>query len=153
MLWLAYIVLALSVIAVLWRREKAQNAMRGSRGLVIRLGFAAVSAAFLVIAIGALIEFAGEPQQALSKTPIAWAIFGTLSLGGALYTTGILWWQGAVAYYARVFGWILLMLALLVPSQATLALPFAAVLAVSLVPADEDPPRAPRSAGPSRFTA
>jgi hypothetical protein len=84
----------------------------------------------------ALSQQGEQPGHSLAETPLAYAVFGALTFGGAIYALGVLMWRGAVAFALRLAGWLLMVFAVGVPSSLLLGLPFVCTLAVGLRRAD-----------------
>jgi hypothetical protein len=64
---------------------------------------------------------------------LPWLI-GLAAIGGSiLYGAGLLSWWGGTAFVLRLMGWLLMALALAIPSTLTLALPLVALLVPTLV--------------------
>jgi len=63
---------------------------------------------------------------------LAYALTGALTIGGASYLCGAILGVERFARPLRWFGWVLMSVALVVPSTFSLALPIVAALAVSL---------------------
>jgi hypothetical protein len=63
---------------------------------------------------------------------LAYALTGALTIGGASYLCGTILGVERFARPLRWFGWVLMSVALVVPSTFSLALPIVAALAVSL---------------------
>ncbi len=60
------------------------------------------------------------------------AILIVLAIGGCLYVSGVLWWEGRVGYWLRMIGWMGMIIPLLIPSTLSLTLPLVALLALTL---------------------
>ena len=63
---------------------------------------------------------------------LGWMIGALISLGAVAYAAGLLAWQGGQAVGLRILGWVLMVIALVIPSTLTLALPLVALLATTL---------------------
>jgi hypothetical protein len=87
--------------------------------------------AVLLAVLGVIIvglQVGGEaPHSALS-----WLIAAMTLAGSLLYGLGVLAWNGRPAFLLRVIGWVMLVVALVIPSTATLALPLVALLVPTL---------------------
>ena len=68
---------------------------------------------------------------------LGWTIGVAVSLGGAVYAAGLLAWRGGQALGLRILGWVLMVMALMIPTTLTLGLPLVALLAVALAPIPE----------------
>jgi hypothetical protein len=79
---------------------------------------------------------------------LPWLI-GLAAIGGSiLYGVGLLSWWGGTAFMLRLLGWLLMTLALAIPSTMTLALPLVALLVPTLVTiGDERQPKLDESPG------
>jgi hypothetical protein len=62
----------------------------------------------------------------------AYVIVGSLLAGAAVHALGVVVWRGALAWGARVVGFVLVCGALLVPSTITLVFPLVGLLLVTL---------------------
>lgn len=133
-LFLSYLIwLALTAWALDRRREG--HPLLGTRSATqsaVRAASAVIGAAFGVI--GALLL----DQQ---DSALGGAIIGALIVGSILYLTGVAMWRGTAALRVRSIGYLLLVLALFVPSTLTLGLPVAALLVVTLDQAPDSPKR------------
>jgi hypothetical protein len=65
---------------------------------------------------------------------LGWTVGAAVSLGGAAYAAGLLAWRGGQALGLRILGWVLMVMALVIPSTLTLGLPLVALLVVALPP-------------------
>lgn len=87
--------------------------------------------AVLLVVLGVIIvglQVGGEaPHSALS-----WLVAAMTLAGSLLYGLGVLAWHGRPALVLRVIGWAMLVVALVIPSTATLALPLVALLVPTL---------------------
>ena len=63
---------------------------------------------------------------------LGWMIGALISLGAVAYAAGLLAWRGGQAVGLRILGWVLMVIALVIPSTLTLALPLVALLATTL---------------------
>ncbi len=118
------------IVAVYWLiRDEREWLARAStaRQLALRVSATAITLAFAVAGVALL---PGQHDPLLPGMVLALSLIA----GGVLYCSGIGLWRGLVAYKLRVAGWVLLVLALVVPSTLTLALPIAAILVLALVP-------------------
>jgi hypothetical protein len=68
---------------------------------------------------------------------LGWTIGGAVSLGSIVDAAGLLAWRGGRAFGLRVLGWVLMAVALAIPSTLTLGLPVVAALALALAPIPE----------------
>jgi hypothetical protein len=97
-----------------------------------------LAAAMLVTAVSAMgiavlgLQLVGDHAHVLG-----WTIGAAVSLGGAVYAAGLLAWRGGQALGLRILGWVLMVMALVIPSTLTLGLPLVALLAVALAPIPE----------------
>jgi hypothetical protein len=65
---------------------------------------------------------------------LGWTIGAAVNLCGVVYAAGLLAWQGGQALGLRILGWVLMVMALVIPSTLTLGLPLVALLALALAP-------------------
>jgi hypothetical protein len=95
-----------------------------------------LAAALLVTAVSAMgIAVLGlQPGGDDHAHVLGWTIGAAVSLGGAVYAAGLLAWRGGQALGLRILGWVLMVMALVIPSTLTLGLPLVALLAVALAP-------------------
>jgi hypothetical protein len=80
----------------------------------------------------ALSRLGQQPEHSLADSPLAFAVFGALAFGGAIYALGVVMWCGVVAFALRAAGWVLMMFAVGVPSTLLLGFPFVCTLAVGV---------------------
>jgi hypothetical protein len=141
-LLVAYAVLAGVVAWALGRRggpwilrlpEPARRRVRLAAGLLDAV------AAALGLAVLAL-QLADEPHL------LGWTITAALLLGSIAYAAGLLTWRGPQALGLRILGYLLIVLALAIPSTLTLTLPLVAPLAVTLAPIPDQAPAEERPA-------
>jgi hypothetical protein len=98
-----------------------------------------LAAAMLVTAVSAMgiavlgLQLVGDDHAHV----LGWTIGAAVSLGGAVYAAGLLAWRGGQALGLRILGWVLMVMALVIPSTLTLGLPLVALLAVALAPIPE----------------
>lgn len=71
-------------------------------------------------------------------TALAWLIAALTLAGSLLYGLGVLVWDGRRGFLLRVSGWAMLVVALVIPSTATLALPLVALLVPTLAEVHAD---------------
>ena len=142
MLILAYIV-PIAVVAWMLARRRRSWLQPLAPGIQELIRFGLLMLALLGVAGGAwgiglrLVEEGEEGANAW----LALVLFAALALGAALYASGVVVWRGPLALRLRRVGWILVVVALAVPSTLTLALPVAALLVVGLeyVPRHDSP--------------
>jgi hypothetical protein len=120
MLLVAYLTAA---AAVLWRL-RAPGTLRPAAEAAIRAGAVLVGAAAVAVALALLAKH--------EATPLGTAILVSLAAGASCYVAGTLGWTGRGAFRLRAAGWTAMVLALLVPTTLSLALPLVALLAVTL---------------------
>jgi hypothetical protein len=98
-----------------------------------------LAAAMLVTAVSAMgiavlgLQLGGDDHAHV----LGWTIGAAVSLGGAVYAAGLLAWRGGQALGLRILGWVLMVMALVIPSTLTLGLPLVALLALALAPIPE----------------
>jgi hypothetical protein len=98
-----------------------------------------LAAAMLVTAVSAMgiavlgLQLGGDDHAHV----LGWTVGAAVSLGGAVYAAGLLAWRGGQALGLRILGWVLMVMALVIPSTLTLGLPLVALLAVALAPIPE----------------
>jgi hypothetical protein len=68
---------------------------------------------------------------------LGWTVGAAVSLGGVVYAAGLLAWRGGQALGLRILGWVLMVMALVIPSTLTLGLPLVALLVFALAPIPE----------------
>jgi hypothetical protein len=99
----------------------------------------ALAAALGLAVLGLQLADDGPPHV------LGWAITAALLLGSVAYAAGLATWRGGQALGLRVLGYVLMVLALAIPSTLTLTLPLVAPLAVALAsipdphPAGDEP--------------
>jgi hypothetical protein len=120
---------------ILRLREPARRRARLAAGLLD-----AVAAALGLAVLGLQLADDGQPHV------LGWTITTALLLGSIAYAAGLLTWRGPQAVALRVVGYLLIVLALAIPSTLTLALPLVAPLAVTLAPIPDHAPAEERSA-------
>ena len=100
----------------------------------VRLAAALLATAVSAMGIAVLgLQLEGDDHAHV----LGWTIGAAVSLGGAVYATGLLAWRGGQALGLRILGWFLMVTALVIPSTLTLGLPLVALLAVALAPIPE----------------
>jgi peptidoglycan/LPS O-acetylase OafA/YrhL len=145
MIALAYLVLlgAVAWAVVRWRRPWVRR-LSGPGRRRLRLAMMVVTVA--VAGLGVLLIAAQAPEEQSGIYRWTGYAVGAALLGGALlYAVGLYRWHGGAAFALRLWGWVLVTAALMVPSTLTLALPLAAAMVVTLatVPPDTGTPRRP----------
>lgn len=130
MIFVAYLLL---LLAVVWMARQLPNPWL-SRLNVRRQQTArtvAMIPAVLLVVLGVMLVGLqvgrDGPHSALS-----WLIAAMTLAGSLLYGLGVLAWDGRPAFLLRVIGWAMLVVALVIPSTATLALPLVALLVPTL---------------------
>ena len=99
----------------------------------VRLAAAMLVTAVSVMGIAVLgLQLGGDHAHALG-----WTVGAAVSLGAVVYAAGLLAWRGGQALGLRILGWVLMGMALVIPSTLTLGLPLVALLAVALAPIPE----------------
>jgi hypothetical protein len=122
---------------------------------VLRAVLAVLSTAFAIVGVIGLTDLVRAPEHSLHDSWLGFAAFGALAVGGLTYTVGTALWSDA-GFVPRLSGWVLMVLALAIPSQLTLGLPLACTLAVGLQRVDRAQPggrvglREPTAAGRPR---
>jgi len=127
LLLLAYAFLAGVMVWALGRRGGPwvlQLSERGQQG--VRLAVLTLDVAVGAIGIAVLGLQLGDHAHVLG-----WIIGGAVSLGSILYAAGLLAWRGDRALGLRVLGWVLMLVAFVLPSTLTVGLPVVALLAVA----------------------
>jgi hypothetical protein len=98
-----------------------------------------LAAGMLDTAVGAIgiavlgLQLGGDDHALL----LGWMIGAAVSLGSIVYAAGLLAWRGGHALGLRVLGWVLMVVAFVIPSTLTLGLPLVALLALALAPIPE----------------
>jgi hypothetical protein len=106
--------------------------LTGRETSVLRIVLATVSSLFAIVGVGGFIDLVREPWHSLEDSPLAFAAFGALAVGGLSYTVGAALWRRGAGFALRLSGWVLMVLVLALPSQLVLGLPLACTLAVGL---------------------
>jgi hypothetical protein len=97
----------------------------------VRLAAGMLDTAMGAIGVAVLgLQFGGGDHALV----LGWTIGAAVSLGSIVYTAGLLAWRGGQALGLRVVGWVLMVVALAIPSTLTLGLPLVALLALTLAP-------------------
>lgn len=91
-----------------------------------------LAAGVLDTAVGALGVAVLGLQLGAADHVLGWMIGALISLGAVAYAAGLLAWRGGQAVGLRILGWVLMVIALVIPSTLTLALPLVALLATTL---------------------
>ena len=121
----------LSIAALLVALSARRQPLTGRETGVLRIVLAAVSAVLAIVGLVGFIDLVREPWHSLEDSPLAFAAFGGLAVGGVSYTLGAALWSGA-GFALRLSGWVLMVLVLALPSPLMLGLPLACTLAVGL---------------------
>jgi len=111
---------------VLRLREPSQQRVRLAAGMV-DTAVGALGIAVLGLQLG------GDDHALV----LGWTIGAAVSLGSIVYAAGLLAWRGGQALGLRVLGWVLMVVAFVIPSTLTLGLPLVALLALTLAPIPE----------------
>ncbi len=85
----------------------------------------------LLVVLGVIIVGLQVGRDA-PHSALAWLIAALTLAGSLLYGLGVLAWDGRRAFLLRAIGWAMLVVALVIPSTATLALPLVALLVPTL---------------------
>ncbi len=126
----AYLLLFLAIVWMAlqgrgpWLSRLDQRRQQNARTLAM---IPTVLLVVLGVVIVALQGRGDAPHSALS-----WLIAALTLAGSLLYGLGVLAWYGRPAFLLRVIGWAMLVVALVIPSTATLALPLVALLVPTL---------------------
>ena len=132
MLLLAYVFLAGMIAWTLGRPGGPWVLRLGEPGQQrVRLAAGMLDTAVAAVGIAVLGLQPGGDDHALV---LGWTIGAAVSLGSILYAAGLLAWRGGQALGLRVLGWVLMVVALAIPSTLTLGLPLVALLALTLAP-------------------
>jgi hypothetical protein len=100
----------------------------------VRLAAALLATAVSAMGIAVLgLQLGGDDHAHV----LGWTIGAAVSLGGAVYAAGLLAWREGQALGLRILGWVLMVMALVIPSTLTLGLPLVALLALALAPIPE----------------
>jgi hypothetical protein len=148
----------IGVAALLVALAARTQPLRTGEERVLRAVLAVFGSALSVGGAIALSRQGHQPGHSLAESPLAFAVFGALAFGGAIYVLGLVMWHGVVALALRIAGWVLMVFAVGVPSTLLLGLPFVCTLAVGLRRADSsrrviaprqhhDPPGSPAGWG------
>lgn len=98
-----------------------------------------LAAAMLATAVGAMgiavlgLQLGGDGHAHV----LGWTIGAAVSLGGVVYAAGLLAWRGGHPLGLRILGWVLMVMALVIPTTLTLGLPLVALLTLALAPIPE----------------
>ena len=131
MLLLAYVFLAGMIAWTLGRPGGPWVLRLGEPGQQrVRLAAGMLDTAVGALGIALLVQLAGGDHALV----LGWTIGAAVSLGSILYAAGLLAWRGGQALGLRVLGWVLMVVALAIPSTLTLGLPLVALLALTLAP-------------------
>lgn len=130
------ILYAIGFAALLVALAARMQPLRVGEERVLRAVLVVFGSALSVGGAIAISQQGEQPGHSLAETPLAYAVFGALAFGGAIYVLGVLMWRGAVAFGLRLAGWVLMVFAVGVPSSLLLGLPFVCTLAVGLRWAD-----------------
>jgi hypothetical protein len=96
----------------------------------VRLAAGMLDTAVAAVGIAVVAQLVGEDDALV----LGWTIGAAVSLGSVVYAAGLLAWRGGQALGLRVVGWVLMVVALVIPSTLTLGLPLVALLALTLAP-------------------
>jgi hypothetical protein len=128
---LAYALLAGVIAWALGRRGGPWILRLGEPGQQrVRLAAGMLDTAVGTVGIAVLAQLAGDDHALV----LGWTIGAAVSLGSVVYAAGLLAWRGGRALGLRVLGWVLMVVALVIPSTLTLGLPLVALLALTLAP-------------------
>jgi len=108
------------------------------------------SALALLVGLTGVLLFFGLPtneQHTAQPRSVAFLPFLVPSAGAVLYAAGTAIWHSTLGFALRLFGWILMVVLFLLPSQLVLALPVIALLVVTLYHVPEHARRSARRAG------
>jgi len=122
----------IGVAALLVALYAGSQPLRPGEERVLRAVLAVFGSALSLGGAIALSRLDEQPGHSPAEVPLAHAAFGALMLGGALYVVGLVTWRGGVAFALRLAGWVLMVLAVGLPSSLLLGLPFVCALAVGL---------------------
>ena len=143
MLLPAYALLAGVVAWALGRRGAPWILRLGEAGQQrVRLAGGMLDTVVAAVGIAVLARLAGDDHALV----LGWMIGAAVSLGSVVYAAGLLAWRGGHALGLRILGWVLMVVALVIPTTLTLGLPLVALLALTLAPI-------PRSLARSRPTS
>ena len=129
------LVYPVSIAVVLVALSARAQPLTGRETTGLRLVLAALSGVFAIVGVVGFIDLVREPWHSMADSPLAFAAFGALAVGGITHTVGATLWSGA-GFALRLSGWVLMVLALALPSSLMLGLPLACTLAVGLRRAD-----------------
>jgi hypothetical protein len=137
-LLVAYAVLAGVVAWSLGRRGGPWILGLGEPGRQrVRLAAATLDALAGALGLAVLgLQLADDGQPHL----LGWTITVALLLGSIAFAAGLMAWRGGQALGLRLLGYLLMVLALAIPSTLTLTLPLIAPLAVTLATIPEQQP-------------
>jgi hypothetical protein len=100
----------------------------------VRLAAGMLDTAVGVLGIAVLgLQLGGDDHAHL----LGWTIGAAVGLGSIMYAAGLLAWRGGQALGLRALGWVLMVVAFVIPSTLTLGLPLVALLALTLAPIPE----------------
>jgi hypothetical protein len=126
----------IGVAALLVALAARTQPLRAGEERVLRAALAVFGSALSAGGAIAISRLGHQPGHWLAESPLAYAVFGALAFGGAIYVLGVVIWRGVVAFALRLAGWVLMVFAVGVPSTLLLGLPFVCTLAVGLRRAD-----------------
>jgi hypothetical protein len=135
-----FLLYPVSIAALLVALSARRQPLTGRDTAVRRIVLAAVSGVLAIVGVVGFIDLVREPWHSLEDSPLAFAAFGGLAVGGVSYMVGAALWTGA-GFAVRLSGWVLMVLVLAVPSSLMLGLPLACTLAVGLQRVDRAQPR------------
>lgn len=131
---LAYALLAGVIAWTLGRRGGPWILRLGEPGQQrVRLTAGMLDAVVAALGIAVLVQLGGDGHALV----LGWTIGAAASLGSIVYAAGLLAWRGGQALGLRVLGWVLMVVALVIPSTLTLGLPLVALLVLTLAPIPE----------------
>jgi hypothetical protein len=130
MIGIAYLIFGLAVVLAATGRPAAWLRGLDDRRQQVARAVAVVVATILgMLGVGVL---ALNLVPDIDQEPLAWLISGLCIAGSVLYGLGAVSWYRRTALLLRVGGWLLLTVALCIPSTLTLALPLVGVLVPTL---------------------
>jgi ABC-type sugar transport system permease subunit len=122
---------AVSIAALLVALAARGQRLTSREANILRIVLAALSTVFAIVGLIGFIDLVREPEHSPQDSSLGFAAFGALAVGGVTYTVGAALWNDA-GFVLRLSGWVLMVLALALPSQLMLGLPLACTLAVGL---------------------
>ena len=126
-----FLLYPVSIAALLVALSARGQPLTGRETAALRIVLTAISGLLAIVGAVGFIDLVREPWHSLEDSPLAFAAFAGLAVGGVSYTVGAALWRGA-GFALRLSGWVLMVLVLALPSSLMLGLPLACTLAVGV---------------------